>query len=110
MDKAIFDLIVDILIIIVYLAATIMGYRILKKIYGGRFTSSIPYFMMGIVLIFGMVVLEQADLIFPALEGSDLFRHSIQTMQLVAGVFFISALYQMYQVRFATEGFMGREK
>ena len=34
------------------------------------------------------------------------FIHGVQMVQLVAGIFFIKALYEIYNSRFATEGFM----
>lgn len=107
MGGVIFELIVHSLLAVVYLTAMIMGYRLIKRLYGGKFTSALPYFLIGISLIFGLIVLDVLDIIFYVLESSELYAHSILVIQVLAGFFFILALYQIYQARFATEGFIG---
>ncbi len=90
---------------IVYVIAIIMCYRLSKKLYGGRYTSSLPYFLASMSLFLGMVILDQVDLFFSELNSSSAYLYSIQALQLMAGVFLILALYQIYQLRYMTEGF-----
>jgi hypothetical protein len=95
-------------ILVIILGITlIIGFRIVKKLYGGRFTNALPYLLMAIALLFGMEVLCLFGDIYQPLGESLFFAHGIQMLQLVAGVFFITALYQIYQSRFATAGFIG---
>lgn len=98
-------------ILVIILGITlIIGFRVVKKLYGGRFTNALPYLLMAIALLFGMEVLCLFGDIYGAIGESLFFAHGIQMLQLVAGVFFISALYQIYQSRFATAGFIGGEQ
>lgn len=102
------EVIAHFIIAIVFIFAMWQGFSLLKKLYGGRFTSAIPYFLIGISLLLGMVIMDLVDLIYPALNSavSDAYPHGIQLLQLVATLFFIKTLYEIYQARFATEGFM----
>lgn len=104
-----FELIIHILLIIIFGIAAIMCFKLVKKLYGGKFTSSLPYLLMAIILIFVMVCFHILDIFVPLLEESSIYLHSIQALQLVAGFFLIKALYEIYQSRFATEGFMSFE-
>lgn len=95
--------------IVVFGVAAVMCYRLVKKLYGGKFTSVLPYLLMAVVLLLGMQVLHLMGefLGIYLAESSHLYQQGIQVLQLLAGFFFISALYHLYQVRFATEGFIG---
>lgn len=102
------ELVSHLIVAIVFIIAMVLGFKLLKKLYGGRFTSAIPYLLIGISLLLGMVILDQVDIMYPVLNSgsSDAFGHGIQLVQLVATMFFIKALYEIYQARFATEGFL----
>ncbi len=102
------EVVSHVIVAIVFIVAMTQGFGLLKKLYGGRFTSAIPYFLIGISLLLGMVIMDLVDLIYPALNStlSDAYPHGIQVLQLVATMFFIKTLYEIYQARFATEGFM----
>lgn len=102
------ELIGHLIIAVIFLVAMILGFKLLKKLYGGRFTTAIPYLLIGISLLFGMVILDQVDVVYPSLNSdiSDAYSHGIQILQLVATIFFIKALYEIYQATFATEGFL----
>jgi hypothetical protein len=107
---AITDIISHFIVAAIFIVAIIMSFWLLKKLYGGRFTSAIPYFLIGISLLLGLVILDQIDLIYPSLNlGSDAYMHGVQLLQVVALIFFIKALYEIYQARFATEGFFELE-
>lgn len=103
-------LILSSILVIILGITLVIGLRVVKKLYGGRFTNALPYLLMGIALLFGMEVLCLFGDIYQILGESLFFTHGIQMLQLVAGVFFISALYQIYQARFATQGFIGGEQ
>ena len=107
MGGVIFELIVHSLLAVVYIIAMVLCYRLIKKLYGGKFTSSLPYLFIGISLFLGLIVLDVLDVIFYVLESSELYAHSIMAIQVLAGFFFIKALYEIYQSRFVTEGFIG---
>lgn len=106
MQELLSEFVVHIVMIGVYLAATILGLSTAKKLYGGKFTSSLPYFIMAVFLFLSMAVLTQLDFIFPQLMGSDIFIQSIQVLQLLAGIFLLSALYNLYQSKFLSAGFI----
>lgn len=102
------ELVSHLIVGIIFIVAMTMGFRLLKKLYGGRFTTAIPYLLIGISLLLGMVVLDQVDVLYPSLNSgtSDAYGHGIQVLQLISTLFFIKALYEIYQARFATEGFI----
>jgi TRAP-type C4-dicarboxylate transport system permease small subunit len=109
---AITELIAHFFVAVVFLVAMIVGFKLIRRLYGGRFTSAIPYLLIGITLLLGMVILDQVDVLMPSLNSdvSDAYPHGIQVLQLVATIFFIKALYEIYQARFATEGFLAFEE
>lgn len=97
-------------ILVIILGITLyIGFKLVKKLYGGRFTNALPYLLIAISLLFGMEVLCLFGDIYPAIGDAALFSRGLLMLQLFAGVFFISALYNIYQTRFATEGFMRGE-
>lgn len=91
---------------VVFGIAAVMCFKLVKKLYGGRFTAVLPYLLMAVVLLFGMQILDIIRDLNPVID-THLYLHGMQVLQLLAGFFLISALYQVYQVRFATEGFIG---
>lgn len=93
--------------VVVFGIAAVMTFKLVKKLYGGRFTAVLPYLLMAVMLLLGMQVLCLIGDFARTLGESALYLHGIQVLQLLAGFFLISALYQIYQVRFATEGFIG---
>lgn len=102
--------ILSLIIVTIFGVALYMGFNLVKKLYGGRFTSALPYLLMAVALLFCMEVLCLFGDFYTAIGETTLFAHGIQMLQLVAGVFFISALYQIYQARFAMSGFMGGDE
>lgn len=96
--------ILDITIIVVFAIAAVMAFRLSKKLYGGRFTNALPYLMIAIVLLLAMPVLHWIGHLLDLGHSMD-FMFGMQSLQILAGIFFIWALYNIYQTRFATEGF-----
>ena len=103
-------IILSTILVIIFGIALYLGFKLVKKLYGGRFTNALPYLLMAISMLFGMDVLCLFGDFYSVVGETPIFAHGIQMLQLLAGVFFISALYQIYQTRFATAGFMGGEK
>jgi hypothetical protein len=101
------DNIIDIIAIVISIYTLYLGFRVTKKLYGGKFTSVLPPLMGSFALIFLKAILE---IIFETfvheLSESLIFTFSIQILQVVAGILLINALYQLYQVSFATAGFI----
>jgi len=80
-----------------------MGFKITKKIYGGKFTSLLPPLLAGVALLFFMQILESIFL-FSQLHNEMASMVSLQVIQLVSGILFIKSTYQFYQMGFATSG------
>jgi len=89
-----------------------MGFSTTRKLYGGAWTSALPYGFIGIALIMLMFVIGMlSDALYLSPDNYDLVHNVVmQTIQLVAGMFFFKGVYEVYMARFATEGFMAREK
>jgi TRAP-type C4-dicarboxylate transport system permease small subunit len=105
-----FEIIIHLIMLGVYTYAFAYAYQLVKKLYGGKCTEALPYLLMGIALIFGMSLLHLVDVISPILDGSEAYLYSAQMLQLLAGFFFLNALYKIYQSRYATEGFLNFEE
>ncbi len=101
-------LVIDVVSILIY---TITFYQLLnltKKLYGGRFTSLIPPLSVGIyLLLIKSILVFITRLLFPAFSQLSSFLLGIQTLTIIAGLFFLTAFYQLYQISFATTGFFG---
>ncbi|MBS3100689.1 hypothetical protein A2641_00990 [Candidatus Nomurabacteria bacterium RIFCSPHIGHO2_01_FULL_37_25] len=101
------DNIVDIVAILISVYSLYMGFRLTKKLYGGKFTSVLPPLIASFALIFMKAIFELIfENLLPELGESLVFIFSIQMLQIIAGILLINALYQLYQVSFATAGFI----
>lgn len=110
MGGILFELIFHVATAVVFLVAIILTYSLVRKLYGGKMTNSLPYLMMGVVLLFGMVVLDLFDVLYPVLDGSEAYLHASQILQLLGGFFILKALYLIYQNKYLTAGFIGGVK
>lgn len=81
------------------------GYNLTQKLYGGKFTSVMPPLLGAIALLFFSQLI---DLVFEftPVASTDAFIFSIQAFQLFSGLLFIDAIYKVYQIGFATSGFV----
>ena len=103
------DNIVDIVAILISIYSLYLGFKLTKKLYGGKFTSVLPPLIGSFALIFLKAIFEMVfETLLPELGESLIFVFSIQMLQVVAGILLINALYQLYQVSFATAGFIER--
>ena len=101
------DNILDIAAILISAYSLYLGFKLTKKLYGGKFTSVLPPLIGSFALIFLKAVFEIAfEALFQELGESLIFIFSIQMLQVVAGILLLNALYQLYQVSFATAGFI----
>jgi hypothetical protein len=101
-----FEIIAHIVALIVYVLVGIKSFVMVKKLYGGVYSNALPYFVLGIFSMLGLIILDQVDIVFAVLNTSDVWAHSVQALQLVSGLFFIKALYEVYKVRYAISGFI----
>jgi len=81
-----------------------------RKLFGGKFTAVIPYLFAGIGLLFAQNFL----LLFLGLIGPNICEmgpviYMTGVMQIIAGFFFLSTLYHMYQMEYALRGFIKEE-
>ena len=107
-ELGLLDNIVDIVAILISVYSLYLGFRLTKKLYGGKFTSVLPPLIGSFALIFLKAILELVfETLLPELGESLIFIFSIQMLQVVAGILLLNALYQLYQVSFATSGFVG---
>ena len=101
------DNIVDIIAILISIYSLYLGFKLTKKLYGGKFTSVLPPLIGSFALIFLKAIFEIVfETLLPELSESLIFVFSIQMLQIMAGILMITALYQLYQVSFATAGFI----
>ncbi len=97
-----------VLLLLIFGCCLMFGFIIAKKLHGGRFTAILPSFIGAIAVLFSIQVLALI-LEFVPIEANAaiIAKFSIQALHLVAGILFIQAVYQLYQLGFATSGFFG---
>lgn len=104
-------LLISSLIIVVYFVALYKIFILTEKIYGGRFSSLIPYLSAGTALLLLKAIFDGVmKFLFPAFHELIAFQAGMDTIQIIAGLFFLSAFYQLYHIRFATVGFFEKKK
>jgi len=103
---------IQILALVILAVGLAMGFNTTRKLYGGAWSSALPYGFIGVALIMLMFVIGMASDIAGLSPDNYYIVHNVvmQVIQLVAGVFFFKGVYEVYMARFATEGFMRREK
>ncbi len=99
------DVTLQFAVVFVYLAIMIYGFNLARNLYGGRFTLFIPYILVAVSLLFSLDIWKIFAFIFPALQ-TQIFNYSMDVIQLIAGIFLLTALYQLYQMGYATAGFL----
>lgn len=100
------NLLLDGLVIVIYFVALYKIFTLTKKIYGGRFSNLIPHLSAGTSLLLLNSIFEgmtRPNLII--FQDVAVFQVGLDTIQIIAGLFFLSAFYQLYNIRFITEGF-----
>ncbi|MBI4214548.1 hypothetical protein HY546_01000 [archaeon] len=97
--------IASLLYLIAFLYAFKVAARAIKTVRGGRYATAAPYLLVGLGVLFVMELLFASFyFLSPAVAHSAIFQFSAQTLQIIAGVFFIKAFYQIYQMSYATAG------
>ena len=100
----------DIFTIVLFLIASYNIYKLAQKLYGGRFTTLLPQLFAGVCLLLGKATIELIGKLWaPEIVKTPVFFFGIQGLQIAAGMLFLSAFYYLYQISFATEGFMGKK-
>lgn len=106
-----FGSLIGLLTIAVYFVALYNIFVLTKKIYGGRFSSLLPYLSAGTALLLLKAIFEGvSQSLFPVFQEIEAFHAGLGVIQIMAGVFFLSAFYQLYHIRFATVGFLEKKK
>ena len=78
--------------------------------YGGKYTTVLPYLLGGFAVLFTFQAVEVGyDLLLTGNPGEPFF-FGLQTLQLIAGLLFVLAVYQLYQIEYATTGFFSDDK
>jgi len=73
--------------------------------YGGKYTTVLPYLLGSFTLLFVFQTLEVGyDLLIYSTPG-EAFFFGLQTLQLIAGILLVIAVYHLYQIEYATTGF-----
>lgn len=99
------DLILDILLVLIFGIATSQAFRLSKKLYGGRFTTALPYLAISLAILFIMPLILLIVGWYLPIKNSVEYWAGLLAVQIVAGIFLLNALYQIYESKFATEGF-----
>lgn len=103
--------ILDISSIFIWAYATYLTFQIAKDKYGGSFTSLSPPLVGSITVFFIMGLTEFVHYKFFVTNlgnVSQTFSFGLMAMQLVGGVLLLRVVNQLYQVEFATRGFIDR--
>lgn len=82
-----------------------------SRAYGSQYTSVIPNFMATFVLLLTIQLMEHPFWLLVAGTGETTagYVFSLQTVQILAGIFLLRGLNQLYNIEFATAGFRGVE-
>jgi hypothetical protein len=104
-DAFLFIQTLNLVILITLCIASYISFDLAKKLYGGKFTAAIPYIVTGTILLATIPLL---DLIGNQLSITDVvsFSLGVSSLQVLAGIFFMSAMYRIYQIQFLTYGYV----
>lgn len=84
--------------------------RLSSSGYGGKYTTVFPSLFGGFAVLLAYQTVELGfDVLVSGVPGEPLF-FGLQTLQLLAGVLLVRAVYQLYQVEYATTGFFGDDR
>ena len=101
------EVILDLLNMGAYAVVLMLGVSLTKKLYGGKFTSALPYLLAAIFLIFfGNILNIFIFFWFPTTAKTQVLKASIQIITIIAGTMLLMASYKLYLMRYATAGFM----
>lgn len=94
--------------VVLYGACLFLGFKVVRMLYGGRFTLILPP-MLGAISVLLLVKIFQLFAVFVSIGESTFFIVSVQTLYLVAGILLMSSLLMFYQISYATAGFLGEK-
>ncbi|MBS3068124.1 hypothetical protein J4450_05450 [Candidatus Micrarchaeota archaeon] len=101
------EIILDLLSLGTYAVTLMLGITLTKKLYGGKFTSALPYLLAAIFLIFFVNILNIFIFFwFPTTATTQVLKASIQIIVIIAGVMLLMASYKIYLLKYATTGFL----
>lgn len=93
--------------LIVFIYGFHVSAKVIRTIHGGKYATATPYLLVGLgVLLMMQLLYAFFHVISPIVVHSVMFQFGAQTLQIVAGAFFIKAFYQVYQMSYATSAMM----
>lgn len=99
----------DISSILIWAYATYLAFQIAKDKYGGSFTSLSPPLVGSVTVFFLMGIIEfvHYKFVITSLGSvSDAFSFGLMAVQLAGGIMLLKVVNQLYQIEFATRGFI----
>lgn len=107
------SLILDVGSVVVWGYAAYLVILMAHEGYGKRFTSVYPH-LIGSILVFtvlAFVELVHFELVLArGLNASAMFQGAMKTMQLIGGTLLAASIHKIYNINYATHGFMGEEE
>ena len=105
------EVIFDLLNLGVYAIVLMFGITLTKTLYGGKYSSSLPYLLSAIFLIFiGTIFRVFIFFWLPATPVTHMIKTSIELLTIIAGILLLSAVYKLYLLKYATSGFLKKMK
>ncbi|HLD59688.1 MAG TPA: hypothetical protein VI912_01735 [Candidatus Bilamarchaeaceae archaeon] len=81
--------------------ATFLLVALIKKLYGGKFTSVIPYLVAAVFVMFLSSFIE----LFGVMINGNIISFTTQPLHIIVGILLLAAVYQLYLMNYATAGF-----
>ncbi len=105
------EVIIDLVNFGAYAVVLMFGITITRSLYGGKFSSSLPYLVAALFLIFiGSIFHIFVFFWIPVTSSTHIINSSIELLTIIAGILLLSAAYKLYLLKYATSGFMKKLK
>ena len=91
-----------------YAIVLMFGITITKTLYGGKFSSSLPYLVAALFLIFLASIVNLFLFFLPESASAFIIKASVHLLTIIAGVLLLLASYKFYLLKYATSGVMKR--
>lgn len=105
------EVILDLLNFGSYAVVLMFGITITKTLYGGKFSSALPYLVGALFLVF-LASIFHIFIFFwvPMTSSIHIINSTIELFTLLAGILLLSASYKLYLLKYATSGFFRKLK
>ena len=91
---------------LLYAYCLVLGGKVARKLYGGRFTAALPPLLGAITLLALQQMLTTFFALMGGVHADKAVVFSLHTLQVLAGILLLQAMYLVYQISFATAGFL----